>query len=783
MAASPIDYVSEIVELLDQWQHIRDLCHSSTGLSLGFVTPGGRLQAWESSLPALCQTVQTSKLGYHRCEECYTEHCLSLAAAEQDIILFKCHAGLTVFAIPIIVDGQIVAAVVSSGVRTDEPQALRLRELAQALGLDTQELIESAAGLQETTEREMRAAARMVRGLLEPLLRTFARHHRQLARAAELTELLGARSDFFIADPLTGVYNAQYVFKRLREELTRAERHQQTLSTLIIKVNSLPHINEVHGYSAGDAVLKCIADLLQQKLRRTEVVGRLRGDKFAAVLPETNQAQAYALARRIQDLVAQIEPAQESNGLPEDVKVSVNIGIASSNGDGCTEDQLIERALLALAQAERTERNIAIYSPVKRGSLKPPVKRVVVTGIGVVSPIGIGKQAFLEGLRLGKSGIRPLTRFDAAFCTSRIAGEVQGFDPLAFVSAKTAKRSGLSTQMGIAAAKMAVEDAGIDLTALDAGRIGTFIGSAISGLEFAEDEAASAYLNGFSRRVNPFLSMVVFAGAVSSEISMELKTRGPSINVSTGCSAASDAIGYAFQNIRDGNADVCIAGGTEGPLTPMVVGSFASLRALSTHNDEPETASRPFDKTRDGFVIAEGAGVVVLEELQHALARGAHIYGEILGYAATGDAYHMTRPAPDGAAAAQAIRSALEEADVSPSDVQYINAHGSATILNDKTETAVIKTVFGDHAYNLAISSTKSQVGHPIGASGGIELIATLLGMEHGFLPPTINYHVPDPECDLDYVPNESRPAKVDLAVSNSFGFGGKNAILVIGRY
>lgn len=783
MAASPIDYVSEMVELLDQWQHIRDLCRSSTGLGIGFVAPGEKFEAREMSLPALCQAVQTSKLGYRRCEECYAEHCLSPSAAAQDVILFECHAGLTVFAIPIIVDGQIVAAVVSSGVRTKELQALRLRELAQALGLETQELLEGAAGLQEVTEGELRAAAKMARGLLEPLMRTFARHCRQLMRAAELTELMGARSDFFVADPLTGVYNAQYALRRLREELTRAERHQQTLSTLIIKLNGLPHINETHGYSAGDAALKCVADLLQRKLRRTEVVGRLRGDKFVAVLPETNHSQAYSLACRIQDLVSQIEPDEESNGLPDDVELSVNIGIASSGGDGCTDDQLIERTLLALEQAERTERNIAIYSPVTRGSPKAPVKRVVVTGIGVVSPIGTGKQAFLEGLRLGKSGISALTRFDAAFCTSRIAGEVRDFDPLAFVSSKTAKRSGWSTQMGIAAAKMAVEDADIDLTALDAGRVGTFIGSAISGLEFAEDEAASAYLNGFSRRVNPFLSMAVFAGAVSSEISMALKTRGPSINVSTGCSAATDAIGYAFQNIRDGNADVCIAGGTEGPLTPMVVGSFASLRALSTHNDEPETASRPFDKTRDGFVIAEGAGVVVLEELQHALARGAHIYGEILGYAATGDAYHMTRPAPDGAAAAQAIRSALEEADVSPTDVQYINAHGSATVLNDKTETAVVKAVFGDHAYNLAISSTKSQVGHPIGASGALELIATLLGMEHEFLPPTINYRVPDPECDLDYVPNQSRPAKVDLAISNSFGFGGKNAILVIGRY
>jgi 3-oxoacyl-[acyl-carrier-protein] synthase II len=779
MPSNRTDRASDLLDLLDQWQRVRDLCRETTGLSLWLLTSEGRLDPHRSALPPFCLAVQATKQGYHRCEDCYRAHCFD-ATDSGEVVLFECHAGLTVLAIPIVVDDNIVGAAIGSGVLTQPLDAMRLRERAELLGLEARELVEAAACLPQSTTAELRAAAKMIRGLLDPLARTITRYDRLLGRASSLADLLDSYSDFFVADPLTGVYNAQHLLRRLREELTRAERYGQTLSFLVVKVNGIADINAAHGYTTGDNVLKSVAEALRSGLRRTEVVARLRGDKFAAVLPETTQAQAHALARRIREMLSRIEPAER--GLPEGVQLSVSIGIASNEGERCTEDQLVQRALVALDQAGRAAQEIAIYCPARGSQRGSSRRRVVVTGVGVVSSIGVGKEAFLEGLRSGRSGVRALTRFDAAFCTSRIAAEVRDFDPKLYMPEKAIKRSGWSTQMGIGAAKMAVEDARLDLSALDAGRIGTFVGSAINGVEFAEGEAAALYRDGVNR-INPFLSLVVFAGAVSSEISMALGTRGPSINVSTGCSAATDAIGYAYQSIRDGNADVCVAGGTEAPLSPMVVGSFASLRALSTRNDEPETASRPFDKTRDGFVIGEGAAVVVLEELQHALARGAHIYGEILGYAATGDAYHMTRPAPDGTPAAQAILLALRDAGVAPSDVQYVNAHGSSTPLNDRTETMVIKTVFGDHAYNLAISSTKSQVGHPIGASGGIELIATLLGMDQGFLPATINYRVPDPECDLDYVPNQVRAAKFDLAISNSFGFGGKNAILVVGRY
>jgi 3-oxoacyl-[acyl-carrier-protein] synthase II len=334
----------------------------------------------------------------------------------------------------------------------------------------------------------------------------------------------------------------------------------------------------------------------------------------------------------------------------------------------------------------------------------------------------------------------------------------------------------------VAAADLGIEDAALNIEEEDRDRVGVVIGSAVGGLEFGEEQVA-AYMQHGPKKVSPYLSIIVFAGAVSSEVSLHLGVKGPTITVSTGCSAGSDAIGYAFRNIKEGKADVMVAGGTDAPLRPVIFVSFCAINALSTRNDAPQKASRPFDLKRDGFVMSEGAAILILEELQHALKRGAKIYGEVVGYAATGDAFHMTRPSPDGEEAARAMQLALEEAQVKPEEVDYINAHGSSTPLNDKTETMVIKNIFGDHAYRLAVNSTKSLLGHPIGASGAIELGACLLSIQTGMLHPTINYEFFDPDCDLDYVPNVARPARVKVAASNSFGFGGKNATLVVRRF
>ncbi|MBI3920814.1 MAG: beta-ketoacyl-ACP synthase II [Armatimonadetes bacterium] len=419
--------------------------------------------------------------------------------------------------------------------------------------------------------------------------------------------------------------------------------------------------------------------------------------------------------------------------------------------------------------------------PLERGA-RPGKRRVVVTGLGVLSPVGIGKGEFLEALRSGRNGVGPITLFDPETMNSKIGGEVRDFRPEDYLDPKTIKRTGRSTQFAVAASQQAIQDSGLHCENEDLNRIGVIIGSAAGGLEYGQDQVMR-YMEGGGKAVSPFLSIIIFAGACSSEISMELKAKGPSITVSTGCAASNDAFGYALHLIRDDKADVILAGGTEAPIFPVIHGSFCALRALSTRNGDPQHASRPFDRERDGFVIAEGSAIVVLEELERARARKARIYGEILGYAATGDAFHMTRPSPDGADATRAVQLAIQDSGLGLEEIQYVSAHGSSTPLNDRTETAAIKAVFGRKAYNIPVSSTKSMMGHSIGASGAFDLVAILLGMHSQFLPPTINLVVPDPDCDLDYVANRSREQRYEIALSNTFGFGGKNACIVVSKW
>ncbi len=409
-------------------------------------------------------------------------------------------------------------------------------------------------------------------------------------------------------------------------------------------------------------------------------------------------------------------------------------------------------------------------------------RRVVVTGLGVISPNGIGTQAFWEAIRSGKSGISPITAFDPAQFTTRFAGEIRDFDPLQFMDAKRLKRMDRTSQFAVACAKMAVEDAGLDFQKNGAReRSGVIIGTAMAGHGYILNQHVTLMEKG-PMRINPFTALAAFPDACASNVSIELGITGPSFSISTACSSASDAGGYAFEAIRSGAMDFLIMGGAEASIYPGILAAFCVARALSTRNDEPQKASRPFSRDRDGFVLGEGAGILVLEEYSHAKSRGARIYAERLGHGMTCDAYHMAAPDPEGTEASRAMRMAMSNAGVSPSDVNYINAHGTSTPLNDKTETMIIKKVFGDHAPKIPISSTKSMIGHLIGAAGSVELIATLLAMNHGEIPPTINYSVPDPECDLDYVPNQSRKAKIQVAMKNSFGFGGKNSVLVLGK-
>lgn len=409
-------------------------------------------------------------------------------------------------------------------------------------------------------------------------------------------------------------------------------------------------------------------------------------------------------------------------------------------------------------------------------------KRVVITGLGAITPVGIGKDEFWQSLISGVSGIGPITRFDASDYTTQIAGEVKNFEPSQYIDKKEAKRMDRFTQFAVAATKMALEDAKIDLDREDRSRIGTYIGTGIGGIETLHDQFKVLFEKG-PGRISPFFVPMMIANMASGQASITYGLQGPNSCVVTACATGTNSIGDAFKVIQRGDADVMVAGGTEAAVSPAAVAGFCSMKALSTRNDEPTKASRPFDKDRNGFVMGEGAGVVILESLEHALARGAHIYAEIAGYGYNADAFHITAPAPEGAQAAKCMAMAIEDAGLKTIDVDYVNAHGTSTPLNDKNESLAIKGLFGEHAYKMAVSSIKSMTGHLLGAAGGIECIATALTIANGIIPPTINYETQDADLDLDYVPNKAREQKVDVAISNSFGFGGHNATILLKKY
>lgn len=408
-------------------------------------------------------------------------------------------------------------------------------------------------------------------------------------------------------------------------------------------------------------------------------------------------------------------------------------------------------------------------------------RRVVVTGIGALTPIGSGAAELYEGLRAARSAVTGITRFDASAYHSRIAAEINGFDPLEYMEPKRARRLDRFAQFSVAAARQAVADAQLRLEDDDRDRCGCFIGAALGGGAFAEEQH-EIFLREGIRRVKPTLALAVFSGSASCNIAIEFGLTGPTSANSDSCSSGAIAIGEAFRAIKAGHVDVMLAGGVECPLAPLIFGAFDVIRAMSTRNDEPHRASRPFDKDRDGFVMGEGAAVLVLEDLAHAVRRGAAIYGEVLGYGTTNDAHHMTAPLPSGMQAARAMRLAMDEADLLPEQIGYVNAHASSTPLNDSVETAAIKAVLGEQAYRVPVSGTKAMHGHALGATGAIEAAICFLALRHGYLPPTVNLDAADPACDLDYIPHQGREARADYVLSNSFGFGGINATLAFGR-
>jgi 3-oxoacyl-[acyl-carrier-protein] synthase II len=409
-------------------------------------------------------------------------------------------------------------------------------------------------------------------------------------------------------------------------------------------------------------------------------------------------------------------------------------------------------------------------------------RRVVVTGVGLLSSVGIGTEACWEALCAGRSGIGPITHFDASQFAARIAGEVKGFDPLQYMDKKDVKKADVFIQFALAAAEFAVRDARLEVTPENADNVGVFIASGIGGFSTIEREHL-ALINGGPRRISPFFIPASIINLAAGQVSIRFGARGPNLATCTACTASAHSIGESFEIIKRGDADVMITGGSEASITPMGVGGFAALRALSTRNDEPERASRPFDKDRDGFVVGEGSGMVILEELEVARRRGATIYAEIVGYGLSGDAYHLPGQPEDGNGAVRSMRMALRKAGLQPDAIDYINAHGTSTPINDPTETLAVRTVFGDHARKLVMSSTKSMTGHLLGAAGGLEAGITALAIRDQVAPPTINLDEPDPACDLDYAAKVKRPMKIDYALSNSFGFGGTNGTLLLKRY
>ena len=408
-------------------------------------------------------------------------------------------------------------------------------------------------------------------------------------------------------------------------------------------------------------------------------------------------------------------------------------------------------------------------------------RRVAVTGIGIVSPIGISREGLWDGLRAGRSAVRTVTRFDPSIFRSHNAAEINDFNPTDFLDQKRAKRLERFGHFAVASARLALDDSGIDLAREDRERIGSMMGSALGGVTYAESQM-HVFIDKGLKALDPALALMVFGGAASCNIAIEFGLQGPNSTNAMSCASGTIAIGDGFREIRDGYADVMLCGASEAPLAPLTFGAFAIIRAMSTRNDEPHRASRPFDRDRDGFVMGEGGAVLVLEELERARARGAHIYAEILGYGNSNDAHHMTAPRPDGSQAARSMRRALADGHVMPTEVEYVNAHGSSTPLNDPTETLALKQVFGDHARQLQVSSTKGYYGHALGASGAFEAAICALALERRWLPPTVNLDCPDENCDLDYIPKQGRERGVEYALSNSFGFGGINAALVFRR-
>ncbi|MEW6621069.1 MAG: beta-ketoacyl-ACP synthase II [bacterium] len=766
----------KLLNLFNQWEKVQDICEKTIGSGIQIIGVDGKNTLERQYTSPFCQVILDSKPGYQKCIFSYLEGCFWEGALREGWTIFKCHTGLTNFALPIIIYQKPVAAIVGGRILSDDIDEAKYINYLQELNINPQKAIDALKKIKKISQTEFNTFGRMIRMLIEPLKESVIEHYLLTEKAESITNLLKEKEKLIHVDELTGLHNRIYLNERLDEEISLATRKNRPLSVIIFNIDNFRRLNDLYGYAAGDSILKETAEILLSYTRKEDVLIRAEEDEFILILTETKEDNAKILAQRIQTEINNHHFCQKE-GL--NILLTISCGIATFGDKISNSKELIDKVKQALYTAKsRGGEKIIPFSIVEKEAIRIP-RRCVITGIGVITPIGFGKKDFWTALCQGTPGISRITLFDASSVPVKIAAEIKDFDPAKYMDKKSLKRTDRETQFAVGAAKLALEDAQIDLTKEDKERIDVIIGAGVGGLAFAEEQIISFIQEG-PEKISPFLSIIAFSGALSSMVSLELGLKGASLTIASGCPAGTDAIGYGFNAIRNGEVDVVVAGGAEAPIRPVVITSFYAMNALSLRNDEPQKASRPFDANRDGFVIGEGAGVVILEEIEHAKTRGAHIYAEIVSFATTNDAYHMCAPAPDGKEAARAFKLALQSANISPQEVNYINPHGSSTPLGDRTETLVIKQAFGDYAYHIPISSTKSMLGHSIGATGAVELIVCALAIDKSFIPPTINYETPDPTCDLDYVPNKGREKVVNVAFSNSFGFGGKNSAIVI---
>lgn len=719
--------MQQYFKFLKTWN---DLKHKINAVSV--INRQGEIITDKNCLPSLCVYLQNRLPAKSLCCRDYCRHLNHSLQNPAELYIFRCHAGLSNFIIPLVNQGQNLGGIIGGRVilndgKDKDCSKTSVDEIAKLAPNDFQALINEVRPLLETIKQEVEKYA-----------------PRQL--------------NFRLTDPQHNLAEGlQYLLFRIQQEMKPGRENQIPANLLVLKFKE--KVNAV-------AVLKKL-------IRRNDVIVGYAKNILVILLSDGGEQEGLKTTGRIKKF-------QEKNILPENFQLGfIKLTPAHSQKEVLTKS--IQNVLGLMETGNYGEPAVLPRPPLY--PVKSRLRRVVITGVGIVSPVGCDKNSFASALSGGRSGIKRLTLFDPSAFPSQIGGEIHNFPLEKFIEPAKAGKIGRATAFAVGAAKMALADAGLNLHQENPQRVGVFIGSAVAGLEFGELQVYNLLKYG-AEEISPYLAVNIFGGAISSETSIALSTTGYCATLSTGCAAGTDAVGSAFHFIRAGRADIILAGGADAPINPICFGSFCAIDALSTgFNHCPEKASRPFDLKRSGFVIAEGAGMVVLEELQHALRRGAYIYGEVMGFGSTNDAYHMSQSAPDGEAAAAAVRIALKDAGLETKHIDYINAHGSSTPLNDVTETRVIKEIFGRHAYRLAISSTKSITGHPIGASGALEIIACLLGIEQNFIPPTLNQEYFDPECDLDYVPNKARRAALNVVASNSFGFGGKNACIIISRY